>query len=383
VTRPSAGPADPGAELDLAALDRELAGPTAPPAETWRPLIVRLAGGEFERLAAICREHRLTLVDTLDRQLRDWAAVRLPSAGAADRAGLIADTIARHGGPEACGNWIYVPWEARVVHLLDRERYFEVITDRNRDKITREEQHRLRTKCIGVIGLSVGGEAAITLAQEHLCGEIVLADFDQLDPSNLNRLGAGYDDLGLNKAVIVARRVAKLDPYLTVRVFPEGVTDTNLDAFLDGLDLLVDECDGLRIKHEVRRRARNRGLNVVFAADERGFLSVEPYGYRPDLDIFHGRMAQPQAPRESYQTPLAFLAALTEWMGGWSAISERSRRSLEQIGSTLGGYPQLAGEARLAAAQISHVARRLLLGERLPPSLGYLDLDRWLAPASS
>jgi tRNA threonylcarbamoyladenosine dehydratase len=229
-----------------------------------------------------------------------------------------------------------------------------------------------------VVGLSVGGEAAVTVAQEHLCGEIVLADFDDLDLSNLNRLGAGVDDLGVNKAVIVARRIARIDPYLRVTVLTGGVTETNLDAFLDGLDLLIEECDGLGIKHELRRRARQRRLNVVFAADERGFLSVEPYADWPELLPFHGLIEAPQPPREAFATPLAFMLALTEWMGGWDRISEHSRRSLEQIGTTLCGYPQLASEARFAAGQIGHVARRLLLGERVMPFLGNLDLDQLL-----
>jgi hypothetical protein len=46
-----------------------------------------------------------------------------------------------------------------------------------------------------------------------------------------------------------------------------------------------------------------------------------------------------------------------------------------RIGDELCGYPQLASEARYAAGQIGHVARRLLLGERIPPYCGYLDLD--------
>jgi heme-degrading monooxygenase HmoA len=77
------------------------------------------------------------------------------------------------------------------------------------------------------------------------------------------------------------------------------------------------------------------------------------------------------------------MRALTVWLGGWDAISERSRLSLEQIGSTLRGYPQLASEARFAAGQIGHVARRLLLGERLAPFVGHLDLERWLPRAGA
>ena len=368
-------------ECTLADFMADVASPSVPPAEQWRASIVRLAAGEAERFLAFCGAHHLTVHDAIDRQLEDLAAVRLPSGSHEARRRWIEDTVSATGR-EAYGRWVYLPWARTAAHLLAADEYFDVITDRNRDKITREEQRLLRTKRVGVMGLSVGGEAAVTLAQEHLCGEIVLADFDALDLSNLNRLGAGFDELGQNKAVIVARRIARIDPYLNVTLYREGVTERNVEGFLEGLDLLVEECDGLRMKHDVRRLARERGLNIVFAADERGFLSVEPYADWPELRPFHGRIEQPQPPREAFATPLAFMQALTEWMGGWDRISERSRRSLEQLGATLCGYPQLASEARYAAGQIGNVVRRLLLGERLRPVLTHLDLDE-LLPSES
>ncbi len=363
------------ATLDLADFARRLASADGSAASCWRPWIVRLGSGEADRFHAVCREHDVAVIDTIDRQLAELAVVRRPAGSAdAERRCFINEQLAGHDGDASYGNWIYLPWEAKVVHLLDRDEYYEVVTNRNLDKITREEMVQLRGKRIGVIGLSVGGEAAVTVAQEHLCGAIILADFDRLDLSNLNRLGAGFDELGRKKTTIVARRIVKIDPYLELTVFDDGVSAANLANFLDGLDLLIDECDDLQIKHELRLRARARGLNLVFAADERGFLSVEPYAHRPDLPPFHGRIEGPQLEREAFPTPLAFMKALAEWMGGWDNISERSRRSLERIGETLCGYPQLASEARYAAGQIGNVARRLLLGERVEPFLGNLDL---------
>lgn len=43
--------------------------------------------------------------------------------------------------------------------------------------------------------------------------------------------------------------------------------------------------------------------------------------------------------------------------------------------------PQLASEARYAAGQLGNVARRLLLGETLPPFVGNLDLEE-LVPST-
>jgi hypothetical protein len=371
----AAAPAAARPALDFEGFSAAVESPPTPPGSSWRPAIVRLAPGDRPRFAALCERRGIAVLDTIGRQLADLAVVRLPATERApERQRFVEDALRSAGDPAAYGVWAYLPWAAKVAHLLPPDDYYDVITDRNRDKITRAEQQALRAKRVGVLGLSVGGEAAVTVAQEHLCGHLVLADFDRLDLSNLNRLQAGFDDLGVPKTTIVARRVAAIDPFIEVTVFDDGVTASNADAFLDGLDLLVEECDGLAIKYDVRRLAKARGLDVVYAADERGFLSVEPYRAWRDLAPFHGRVEHRPPPREAFPTPAAFMRALAEWLGGWENLSERSRRSLDVIGESLSGYPQLAGEARYAAAQVAHVARRLLLGERLPPVLTNLDL---------
>ncbi|RJL21712.1 ThiF family adenylyltransferase [Bailinhaonella thermotolerans] len=355
--------------MDLESFAESLAAPAVPPHLSWRPELVRPEPGERDALTRLCAAHGLTVVDTIERQAAELAAVRLPGASAAERARYAAGVLGER--PEAYGTWVHLPWKARVVHVLAPEDYTAVVTARNQLKITAAEQRVLARKRIGVIGLSVGGEAAVTLAQEHLCGRIALADHDALDLSNLNRLGAGVDDLGLPKTRLAARRIALLDPYLEVELHEDGVTPGNAAAFLDGLDLLVEECDGLAVKHLVRELARDRGLDVVYAADERGFLSVEPYSAHPGLALFHG-LADGAAARGPY------LDGLVAWLGGADALSERSRRSLGLIGRDLSGYPQLAGEARFAAGLLAHVARRLLLGEPVPPFHGHLDLAELL-----
>jgi hypothetical protein len=124
-------------------------------------------------------------------------------------------------------------------------------------------------------------------------------------------------------------------------------------------------------------------MDVIFAADERGFLSVEPYRSHPELELFHGRVPSTPRAREAYGSDRDFYRDLTVWVGGWDAIHERSRLTVERIGETRVGYPQLAGEARFAAGQLAHVARRLLLGERVLPFAGHLDLAQLVPSAPS
>lgn len=84
--------------------------------------------------------------------------------------------------------------------------------DRNRHLITAEEQRALHALRVGVVGLSAGHAIAYTLAAEGACGTLRLADFDKIELSNLNRVPVGVFDIGLNKAMIAARRIAELDP---------------------------------------------------------------------------------------------------------------------------------------------------------------------------
>ena len=134
---------------------------------------------------------------------------------------------------------------------------------------------------VGVVGLSVGHAIAHLLAQEGLCGRLRLADFDDLELSNLNRVPATVFDLGLNKATVAARRIAELDPYLPVELFDRGITTESVDRFLDGVDVLVEECDSLDTKVLIRQVARARGIPVLMATGDRGTLDVERFDPSP------------------------------------------------------------------------------------------------------
>lgn len=353
--------------------------PVVPPSQSWLPVIFSLDANEEDTFYRFCKDNHLELIDTIDHQLDDLAKIKFPATGDEyKRRQFIAEQLGHPKTRSALGNWVYLPWQMKIVHVLEEYDYFDVITNRNQLKINRDEQNILKKKRVGVIGLSVGAEAAITVAQEHLCGEIVIADFDKLDLSNLNRLNARFDEIGIPKTIIAARRIVGINPYMSVKIFEEGVNDDNVDEFLDGLDLLIEECDDLTMKFKIRQIAKRKRLNIVFAADERGMLSIEPYQYCKDLPEFHGRVSKVPPPKDAFSNQKDFMLELTEWLGGWEAISERSKTSVENIGVSLCGYPQLASEARLAAAQVAYVSRRLLLGEKLTPFINHLDLEEFL-----
>lgn len=317
------------------------------------------------------------IYDTMQAQLHELIKVRHPHIpfSALDKVSE-TERILKGRSVYEYGVWVYYPWSNRLVHILDEEEFIELRTSRNLYKITKEEQALLRTKKIGVIGLSVGMTIALCLAMERVCGEIRIADFDTLDLSNLNRLEAGVHEVGTHKWRIAQRRIAELDPYLKVHVFKNGVTDENMDHFLTeggNLDVLVDECDSLDIKLLCRVKAKALKIPVVMDTNDRGMLDIERFDLEPERPLLHGLAG------DLDHTALRNLSAaekLPVVMKIISAenISERLRYSLGEYGKTIVSWPQLSSAVFLGGAITTEACRQILLNQSKLSGRLYFDI---------
>jgi molybdopterin/thiamine biosynthesis adenylyltransferase/nitroreductase len=270
--------------------------------------------------------------------------------------------------------WAYFPWRKALVRLLAPRGFSALRLDRNRNKLTRDEQSRLRSLRIGIVGLSVGHSIAHVLAMEGLAGELRLADFDTVELSNLNRLPATVLDLGVNKAVVAARRIAEIDPYLRVVVQPDGITPETLGAFLEGLDLVIEECDALDMKLLVREEARARRIPVVMETSDRGVLDVERFDLEPEREIFHGLLPVVSS-ADLAGLSLQEKAPYVLRMMGAKEVSARGAASLLEVGQSVTAWPQLASEVTLGAASVATVVRRFGLKGQLPSGRVRVDLE--------
>ena len=310
--------------------------------------------------------------------LRADPAVLVVDRRAAQRADL-ADLRDRGTGDAGAGpgRWAYYPWRRTLVGVLDRAPFVRLRTDRNRNKITAAEQERLSGLRVGVVGLSVGHAVAHTLALEGLCGELRLADFDDIEVSNLNRVPATLLDLGVNKAVVAARRIAELDPYLATTVLTDGVTSENLAGFLDGLDVLIEECDSLDVKVLVREGARARGIPVLMETSDRGLLDVERFDLEPDRPLFHGLLGDVDSDALRALSAQDKVPHVLRILGA-DELSTRLAASMVEVGRTLTTWPQLGGDVVLGGATVAAAVRRLGLGQELPSGRVRVDLDTHL-----
>ena len=162
--------------------------------ERWRPQVFDQSDPDECRVVrALLADASLVISDHLEDQLHELSRI-LPAVD--------ADLLGE------APRWVHYPWRSAMVRTLGPRAFRRLRLDRNRNKITADEQDTLGKLRIGVVGLSVGHVVAHTLALEGLCGELRLADLDTIELSNLNRIPASLLDLGLNKAVLAARRVA-------------------------------------------------------------------------------------------------------------------------------------------------------------------------------
>jgi hypothetical protein len=347
------------ARLDVSAQER-----ASTRTEARRPLVLDVGGRSHREVLRVLREDpSLHVIDRFAEQSAQLGEMVPPPN----------DALKDEGS-----RWVYYPWRRSVVRLLAPRSFSTLRLDRNRNKLTRSEQARVRALRIGVVGLSAGNSIAHVIAMEGLAGELRLADFDTVELSNLNRIPASVLDLGINKAVVAARRIAEIDPYLRVVVEPEGLRADNLAQFLEGLDLVIEECDSLDMKFLVREAARERRIPVFMETSDRGVLDVERFDLEPDRPIFHGLLGDMDSSKLAGLSQAQKAPFVIRLVGAREG-SSRGAASLLEVGQTITGWPQLGSEVTLGAATVAAAVRRLGLAGDLPSGRVRFDVEEILS----
>lgn len=315
--------------------------------------------------------------DTIESQLTELVETRSPDRKLS-RDDVVAQIAATtRGAPAAYGTWVYYPWSHRLVHVLPEAEYEEIRTSRNRNKITRQEQQRLSGVRVGIAGLSVGQSTAVTLALEGIGGLFRLADFDTLSLSNMNRLRAGVHEIGVNKAVLVAREIHEINPYARVELFEHGIRDETMNAFFseaEPLDVLFEECDDLKMKFRLREEARRRRIPVLMETSDRGLLDVERFDLEPRRPLFHALVAELDPDKLAGMSTYDKVPIVLDIIGA-KTMSRRMAASLIDIDATLKTWPQLASAVALGGALNADAARRMILGTFSDSGRFFVDIE--------
>lgn len=134
-------------------------------------------------------------------------------------------------------------------------------------------QEIVKSSTIGVMGLGgLGSVVALALARIGV-GKLLLADFDVVEPSNLNRQQFFIDQIGMKKTDALRENLARINPYVTVETFDGELTEENIPLIFKNVNALAECFDGATMKASALRAVLTnlKGIGYVGASGLAGF----------------------------------------------------------------------------------------------------------------
>jgi sulfur carrier protein ThiS adenylyltransferase len=102
---------------------------------------------------------------------------------------------------------------------------------------------KLKRAVVGIAGLGgLGSTVAIALARVGV-GTLILADFDVVEPSNLNRQQYLIHQVGMPKVEALQENISKINPYVKVRTCNEKVDQNNVERIFREAAVVVEAFD--------------------------------------------------------------------------------------------------------------------------------------------
>ncbi|MBD3314458.1 MAG: sulfur carrier protein ThiS adenylyltransferase ThiF [Chitinivibrionales bacterium] len=103
---------------------------------------------------------------------------------------------------------------------------------------------KVRDATVGIAGVGgLGSHVAVALARTGV-GKLILADFDIVEPSNLNRQCFFTDQIGVSKVEAMRANLERINPYITIETHRLKLDSKNCVEIFEGVDALVEAFDG-------------------------------------------------------------------------------------------------------------------------------------------
>lgn len=107
---------------------------------------------------------------------------------------------------------------------------------------------RLKAATVGIAGVGgLGSAVAVALARVGV-GRLIIADFDVVEPSNLNRQQYFTDQIGMHKVDALAANLQRINPYVAVEPHPVMLDPGNIPTIFAGCSLVVEAFDRADMK---------------------------------------------------------------------------------------------------------------------------------------
>ena len=134
-----------------------------------------------------------------------------------------------------------------------------------------EQLAKVRQTPVGIAGLGgLGSNVAWHLVRTGF-SYLVLADFDRVEASNLNRQVYFPDQLGLLKAEALAKNLLRINPDLDLKLWPVLVTPDNVQSIFGQCPIWVEGFDQTASKKMFVEEGLAAGKKVIGASGLAGW----------------------------------------------------------------------------------------------------------------
>ena len=151
-----------------------------------------------------------------------------------------------------------------------------------------EGQQKIMDSTMLIIGMGgLGSPTALYLAASGV-GHIIIADFDQVELSNLQRqIIHGTSDIGDDKVNSAKAKMLEINPNIKVTIANEIVHTDNLSSLIKDVDVVLDGTDNFESRFEINKACVEFQKPLVSAAVIRleGQISVFK-GYEKDQPCY-------------------------------------------------------------------------------------------------
>ncbi|MCD6638299.1 MAG: adenylyltransferase/sulfurtransferase MoeZ [Nocardioides sp.] len=160
-------------------------------------------------------------------------------------------------------------------------------------------QKRLKNAKVLVIGAGGLGSPALLYLAAAGVGTLGIAEFDEVDESNLQRqVIHGQSDIGKSKALSAKESVAEINPLVNVVLHEGRLENDNVMDVFRGYDLIVDGTDNFATRYMVNDAAYFLGIPYVWGSIYRfdGQASVFAPMLGEDLPCYRCLYPEPPPP---------------------------------------------------------------------------------------
>jgi adenylyltransferase/sulfurtransferase len=132
-----------------------------------------------------------------------------------------------------------------------------------------EGQRKLAAARVAIVGCGATGSALAALLARAGVGSLRIIDRDYVEPSNLQRQSL-FDEKdaaeSLPKSIAAARKIAAFNSQIVVDPKVDDLVPANIEALLEGMDLILDGTDNFETRYLINDYAVDRFRPWIYSA---------------------------------------------------------------------------------------------------------------------